>query len=84
VRVDRAHDQLFIAIIDRGPGMEPDFVRNRLFEPFASTKVGGFGVGAFEAKSLISAMNGRLTVESRPGQGSRFIISLPLSEKIAA
>jgi putative PEP-CTERM system histidine kinase len=84
VRVDRANDQLSIAIIDRGPGMDPDFVRNRLFQPFASTKVGGFGVGAFEAKSLISAMNGRLTVESRPGQGSRFIISLPLSEKVAA
>ncbi len=84
VRVDRAHEQLSIAIIDRGPGMEADFVRNRLFQPFASTKVGGFGVGAFEAKSLISAMNGRLTVESRPGQGSRFVISLPLSQKVAA
>jgi signal transduction histidine kinase len=29
-------------------------------------------------------MNGRLTVESRPGQGSRFVISLPLAEKVAA
>ena len=74
VRVDRDHDQLSIAIIDQGQGMDADFVRNRLFQPFASTKDGGFGVGAFEAKSLISAMNGRLTVESRPGQGSRFVI----------
>ena len=84
VRVDRDHDQLGIAIIDQGEGMDADFIRNRLFQPFASTKEGGFGVGAFEAKSLISAMNGRLTVESRPGQGSRFVISLPLSRKIAA
>ena len=84
VRVDRDQDQLFIAIIDHGQGMDADFVRNRLFQPFASTKMGGFGVGAFEAKSLISAMNGRLTVESRPGQGSRFVISLPLSKRLAA
>ena len=84
VRVDRDQDRLSIAIIDHGRGMDSDFVRNRLFQPFASTKKGGFGVGAFEAKSLISAMNGRLTVESRPGQGSRFVISLPLSKRLAA
>ena len=53
-----------------GPGMDAEFVRTRLFQPFASTKKGGFGVGAFEAKSLIAAMGGRLTVESRPGEGS--------------
>jgi len=84
VRVDRDHDQLAIAIIDQGCGMDADFIRNRLFQPFASTKDGGFGVGAFEAKSLIAAMSGRLIVESRPGQGSRFIITLPLARKIAA
>ncbi|MCY7397730.1 MAG: PEP-CTERM system histidine kinase PrsK [Sphingomonas bacterium] len=84
VRVDRDHDQLAIAIIDQGCGMDADFLRNRLFQPFASTKDGGFGVGAFEAKSLIAAMSGRLIVESRPGQGSRFIITLPLARKIAA
>jgi signal transduction histidine kinase len=52
-------------------------MRLRLFQPFASTKQGGFGVGAFEAKSLVSAMGGRLTVESKPGEGSSFTISLP-------
>jgi signal transduction histidine kinase len=84
VRVDRDHDQVAIAIIDQGSGMDMDFVRNRLFEPFASTKDGGFGVGAFEARSLIAAMHGRLAVESRPGHGSRFLITLPLARKIAA
>ena len=84
VRVDRDHDQIAIAIVDRGSGMDSDFVRNRLFEPFASTKDGGFGVGAFEARSLIAAMHGRLTVDSRPGHGSRFLITLPLARKIAA
>jgi signal transduction histidine kinase len=64
--------------------MDADFIRNRLFQPFASTKNGGFGVGAFEAKSLVTAMNGRLTVDSRPGRGTRFLITLPLARKIAA
>ena len=66
-----------VTINDEGSVMDAEFVRTRLFQPFASTKQGGFGVGAFEARSLISAMGGRLTVESRPGEGSSFTISLP-------
>jgi putative PEP-CTERM system histidine kinase len=77
VRMAGDDDQIVIAIIDTGQGMDTDFVRSRLFQPFASTKKGGFGVGAFEAKSLISAMGGRLTVESKPGEGSIFTITLP-------
>ena len=60
--------------------MDGDFVRNRLFQPFASTKAGGFGIGAFEARSLIAAMGGRLSVDSRPGEGTTFTISLPAAE----
>lgn len=66
-----------IEVIDRGAGMSADFVRSRLFQPFASTKEQGFGVGAFEAKSLVTAMGGRLEVESRPGDGTRFTLFLP-------
>jgi putative PEP-CTERM system histidine kinase len=73
-----------IAIIDQGCGMDPEFVRTRLFEPFASTKQGGFGVGAFEARSLIAAMGGKLTVDSRAGEGSRFTIHLPSAEPATA
>ena len=68
--------------------MDADFVRHRLFQPFASTKQGGFGVGAFEARSLIAAMGGRLGVTSSLGKGSSFVIHLvaataPLQRKIA-
>ena len=52
----------------------------RLFQPFASTKESGFGVGAFEARSLVAAMGGRIEVDSRPGEGSRFTVFLPLGE----
>jgi len=69
-----------IEIADRGEGMSADFIRTRLFQPFASTKESGFGVGAFEARSLIAAMGGRIEVDSLPGEGSRFTVFLPLGE----
>ena len=66
-------------VLDSGCGMSADFVRNRLFKPFVSTKSGGFGIGAFEARELVRAMRGRLDVESREGLGSRFIVYVPLA-----
>jgi putative PEP-CTERM system histidine kinase len=80
VRVDSNGETVSIAITDKGVGMDSDFVRNRLFQPFASSKSGGFGIGAFEARSLIDAMGGRLTVDSRPGAGTTFTILLPAAE----
>jgi putative PEP-CTERM system histidine kinase len=73
-----------IEVIDRGAGMTAEFVRTRLFQPFASTKEQGFGVGAFEAKSLLAAMGGRLEVESRLGDGTRFTLFLPGAEPARA
>jgi len=68
-----------IEIVDSGSGMTPEFVRSGLFKPFVSSKDGGFGIGAFEARELVRAMGGRLNVESREGLGTRFIVSLPLA-----
>jgi putative PEP-CTERM system histidine kinase len=81
VRVSGGDGTVSIAISDKGMGMDGDFIRNRLFQPFASTKPGGFGIGAFEARSLIAAMNGRISVDSRPGQGTTFTITLPAAEQ---
>lgn len=64
-------------VVDSGTGMSPDFVRSRLFKPFVSSKPGGFGIGAFEARELVRAMQGRLEVESREGLGSRFVVRIP-------
>ncbi|MDD3797936.1 MAG: PEP-CTERM system histidine kinase PrsK [Novosphingobium sp.] len=66
-----------VEIVDSGVGMSPEFVRSRLFKPFVSSKPGGFGIGAFEARELIAAMHGRLDVESREGLGTRFFLRLP-------
>lgn len=60
--------------------MSPEFVRTRLFKPFDSTKSGGFGIGAYEARELVRAMGGGLEVESRERLGTRFVIRVPLSE----
>ena len=70
-------ERVTIEVTDRGTGMSPAFVRDELFRPFASTKPGGFGIGAFEARQLVAAMGGTLTVASREGEGSCFRIELP-------
>jgi putative PEP-CTERM system histidine kinase len=77
VRVAEDGANVLVNVSDKGVGMDGDFIRNRLFQPFASTKPGGFGIGAFEARSLIGAMGGLLSVDSRPGEGTTFTISLP-------
>lgn len=81
VFIDQTSDGLNarIEIIDSGMGMSAEFVRSGLFKPFVSSKAGGFGIGACEARDLIRSANGRLDVESREGLGTRFIISLPLA-----
>lgn len=80
VRVSSRADTVEISITDKGCGMDGEFIGNRLFQPFASTKPSGFGIGSFEARSLIAAMGGRLSVDSRPGKGSCFTILLPAAQ----
>lgn len=71
-----------INVVDSGSGMSPEFVRNGLFKPFVSSKQGGFGIGAFEAREMIRSMGGRVNVESREGVGSRFSVILPVPEAV--
>jgi signal transduction histidine kinase len=66
-----------IEVADSGHGMSTAFIRDELFKPFRSTKSGGFGIGAFEAREIARAHGGRLDVDSRPGEGSRFTVTLP-------
>jgi putative PEP-CTERM system histidine kinase len=78
VTLSTSADGLHVAIdvADTGCGMSPAFVRDKLFKPFVSSKQGGFGIGAFEARQLATAMGGRIEVQSREGQGSRFRVIL--------
>ena len=70
-------DRVYVDVIDHGAGMSPAFVRDRLFKPFVSSKAGGFGLGAFEARQLAEAMGGSVDVASREGEGTRFRVNLP-------
>ncbi len=77
LRCDPTH--AVIEVVDSGSGMSPEFIRTKLFKPFHSSKSGGFGIGAYEARELVRAMGGSLDVESREGMGTRFQIRLPLA-----
>lgn len=76
IAIHQMADGVQIDIIDQGIGMSGQFIRQSLFKPFASTKVGGFGIGAYEARSLINAMGGHLDVISHIGAGTTFRITL--------
>jgi len=84
VFLDVASDGLhgIIEVVDTGHGMTPEFVRTGLFKPFVSSKQGGFGIGAYEARELVRAMGGRIAVESREGLGTRFSVTLPIAEAV--
>ena len=75
--VRRAGGRVAVDVIDRGAGMTPAFLQGELFRPFASTKPGGFGIGAYEARELVRRMGGEIQVESRVGEGSTFTVLLP-------
>ncbi len=75
--IDSNGDDAWIAIEDSGVGMDEEFIREKLFRPFNSSKAGGFGIGAFEARSLVAEMGGRVDVDSREGEGTRFTITVP-------
>lgn len=68
-----------IEVRDTGCGMDGNFVRNRLFRPFDSTKGrSGMGIGAYEAREYVRELGGQLDVESKPGEGTCFRIQIPL------
>lgn len=67
-----------IQIEDHGSGMD-EKTRARIFEPFFTTKKRGTGLGLAIVKQIIEQHGGTITVESRPGEGTRFTIDLPLN-----
>ena len=82
IQIGTQRDEATITVSDHGAGMSAAFVRENLFKPFASTKEGGFGIGAYEARAIIAAMGGRIEVSSREGEGSRFTIFLPIAREM--
>ncbi len=78
LRHGEAPDQVRIEVRDNGEGMTEE-VRKRLFTPFFSTKEKkGTGMGLAVVERIVSSHEGRTTVESEPGRGAAFIVSLPI------
>ena len=71
---------VILRVEDQGPGIEPA-VRPRIFERFfradAGGQTGGLGLGLAVVSELVDIMNGKITVESAPDQGTRFTVRLP-------
>ncbi len=67
-----------LAISDNGPGI-PSELREKLFEPFFSSKKSGMGLGLSISRSIITRHGGRIWAVGNPGQGATFHINLPLS-----
>lgn len=68
-----------LRIEDTGAGMSPDFVRDRLFRPFDTTKGSkGMGIGAYQVREYLNSLGGRVQVLSEPGSGTRVDLHFPL------
>ncbi len=77
VRVYREAGQAVVEVVDKSVGMTPEFIRDRLFKPFQSSKASGMGIGAYESQQYVASLGGRMEVQSTPGAGTRFRVVLP-------
>jgi putative PEP-CTERM system histidine kinase len=80
VRLRREGDASVFEIEDDGPGMSPEFLRERLLHPFRSSKRGGFGLGLFECRQIAQELGGELSIDSEPGRGTLARARLPLAK----
>ena len=70
-----------VSISDTGEGMSPEFIRERLFRPFDSTKGShAMGIGAYQARDYARMLGGQLDVRSTAGQGTTFVLRLPVAK----
>ena len=77
LEVDRRNGHVVIAVADTGRGIPPE-ERGRVFEPFFSKKPGGTGLGLTIVRRIVAAHGGHIDIQSEPGQGTRFMIALPV------
>jgi len=81
ITVGQRNDAVRIEIADTGEGMTEEFIRERLYKPFESTKSAGMGIGVFESREYITELGGTLDVFSTPTLGTTFTVILPLQQR---
>ena len=84
VRLRRDDNTAVIEVTDSGVGMTPEFVRDRLFKPFQTTKAAGMGVGMYESAQYVTGVGGQILVDSTPDVGTRVRVVLPLGHDTAS
>ena len=77
VRVCRQDGMVACAVTDTGCGMTEEFVRNSLFVPFQTTKKGGWGIGLYQAREIVTAHAGRIEISSQEGRGTTVTLLFP-------
>ncbi|HLV61399.1 MAG TPA: ATP-binding protein, partial [Fredinandcohnia sp.] len=78
----RSTDFVEIRVRDTGPGL-PEEHREHIFVPFFTTKKRGTGLGLAISQRIIRSHGGRITAQSRPGEGTEFLIRLPAADRRA-
>lgn len=78
VGLDKNGSQARVRVSDDGCGMSEEFIQNKLFKPFQTTKETGMGIGAYESYQYLQELGGKIEVESKLGQGTLVTILLPL------
>lgn len=76
--LDQVGSSARVVITDRGCGMTEEFIRQKLFRPFQTTKNSGMGIGAYESYQYLKELGGSIRVESQPNVGTIVTILLPL------
>ena len=76
VKAMRDCDDVVIEVSDKGKGMTSDFLRDRLFKPFQTTKDTGTGIGAYESQQYVKQIGGRIEVESEVDRGTSVRVRL--------
>lgn len=77
-------DLVTLTVTDTGRGISEEFLRDRLYTPFAQENplAVGTGLGLSIVRSLVKALNGNIRVRSRPGEGTMVRVSLPLARPV--
>lgn len=81
VRLSTDGPQALVEVEDNGEGMTNEFIRERLFRPFDTTKSGkGMGIGVYQVREYIRTLGGDVSVHSEPGIGTTFRVAIPFEQ----
>ena len=80
ISLSQQGDYALVKVDDTGHGMSPEFLRERLFKPFQTTKPAGMGIGAYESFQYVHELGGKIAVESAVDVGTQVSLLLPLFE----